>query len=75
MSVPASSALSAFETVNEGPPVVQTGRPAGAPSLPATKTTIAAFEQTPGRELRRDIRNIYLLIYSRHSEQLNNLCL
>lgn len=60
MSVPASSVVSACQAANEDSPVVQSGRPAGAPSLPAVKTTIAAFEQTPETPLNREIRNMYL---------------
>lgn len=60
MSVPASSVLSAFQTANEVSPVVQNGRPAGAPSLPAAKTASSASEQTP-ETVRKEIRNVYLL--------------
>lgn len=60
MSVPASSVRSACQTANEVSPVVQNGRPAGALSPPAVKTTSSASEQTP-ETVRKEIRNVYLL--------------
>lgn len=46
-SVPASSAPTGCQTANAVALVVENGRPAGALSPPAAKTTSSASEQTP----------------------------